>query len=149
VTPDYHGDKFFVRLQGKLLATPLFMAFVIVNVTDFIFAMDSIPAIFAISSDAFIIYTSNAFAIFGLRALYFALAGMMEMFHYLKYGLSVVLVFVGAKMLLDHFLQIPIGIALGIITVVLAAAIEPPCFGPATRNRRRSPSATDAVLEVR
>ncbi len=98
VTKDYEDNKFFVRNPG-LYATPLFVVLLVVETTDLLFAVDSIPAILAITRDAFIVYTSNVFAILGLRSMYFALAGMMEMFRYLHYGLSLVLVFVGAKML--------------------------------------------------
>ena len=103
---DYEGDKFFVRRPG-LYATPLFVVLLVVETTDLLFAVDSIPAILAITRDAFIVYTSNVFAIMGLRSMYFALAGMMEMFRYLKDGLSVVLVFVGIKMLLSLYFEIP------------------------------------------
>jgi tellurite resistance protein TerC len=102
VTPDYRGDKFFVRENGLLMATPLFVVLLLVEFTDLIFAVDSIPAIFAVTTDPFIVYTSNVFAILGLRSLYFALAGVMDKFHYLKIGLGVVLSFVGVKMILAH-----------------------------------------------
>ena len=122
VTKDYEGDKFFVRRPG-LYATPLFVVLLVVETTDLLFAVDSIPAILAITRDAFIIYTSNVFAILGLRSMYFALAGMMEMFRYLHYGLSLVLVFVGAKMLLSHYFEIPTHIALIAVAGVLAASV--------------------------
>lgn len=102
VTGDYREDKFFVRENGILMATPLFIVLLLVEFTDLIFAVDSIPAIFAVTQDTFIVYTSNVFAILGLRSLYFALAGVMNKFHYLKMGLGVVLTFVGIKMLLSH-----------------------------------------------
>ena len=122
VTKDYEGDKFFVRRPG-LYATPLFVVLLVVETTDLLFAVDSIPAILAITRDAFIIYTSNVFAILGLRSMYFALAGMMEMFRYLHYGLSLVLVFVGAKMLLSHYFEIPTHIALIAVAGELAASV--------------------------
>jgi tellurite resistance protein TerC len=122
VTEDYVGNKFFVRRPG-LFATPLFVVLLIVETTDLLFAVDSIPAILAITRDAFIVYTSNVFAILGLRSMYFALAGMMEMFRYLHYGLSLVLVFVGAKMLLSHYFEIPTHIALGAVAGVLALSV--------------------------
>jgi tellurite resistance protein TerC len=123
VTDDYQGDKFFVKQGGRYLATPLFVALLIVETTDVIFAVDSIPAILAITLDPFIVYTSNVFAIFGLRALYFAVAGMMKLFHYLHYGLSAILVFVGAKMLLADFYKIPVGVALGVVAGILVISV--------------------------
>ncbi len=122
VTRDYEGNKFFVRRPG-LYATPLFVVLLVVETTDLLFAVDSIPAILAITRDAFIVYTSNVFAILGLRSMYFALAGMMEMFRYLHFGLSLVLVFVGAKMLLSHFLEIPTPVALAAVAGVLAISV--------------------------
>jgi len=103
MTADYHGQSFFARLDGKLYATPLFLVFILINIADIVFAMDSVPAIFAITKDPFIIYTSNIFAILGLRSLYFALSAIIHRFHYLKYGISVVLVFIGFKMLINHY----------------------------------------------
>ena len=122
VTKDYQGNKFFVRSPG-LYATPLVVVLLVVETTDLLFAVDSIPAILAITRDAFIVYTSNVFAILGLRSMYFALAGMMELFHYLHYGLSVVLIFVGAKMLLSHYLDIPTHIALAAVAGVLSISV--------------------------
>ena len=124
VTPDYRGDKFFVRENGVRYATPLFIVLLLVEFTDLIFAVDSIPAIFAVTKDPFIVYTSNVFAILGLRSLYFALAGVMDKFHYLKIGLGVVLSFVGVKMLLGHSpWKIDTHISLGVIVVVLASSV--------------------------
>jgi tellurite resistance protein TerC len=122
-TKEYHGDKFFVRKDGLLWATPLFMVLCVVEFTDVIFAVDSIPAIFAVTTNPFIVYTSNVFAILGLRALYFLLAGVMEMFHYLKVGLSLVLVFVGVKMVGVEFYKIPIGLSLAVIGGILGLSI--------------------------
>jgi tellurite resistance protein TerC len=122
VTKDYEGDKFFVRRTG-LLATPLLVVLVVVETTDLLFAVDSIPAILAITRDAFIVYTSNVFAILGLRSMYFALAGMMEMFRYLHYGLSVVLMFVGAKMMLSHYYEVPTVLALGAVAGILLLSV--------------------------
>ncbi len=102
VTADYRGDKFFVRENGVLAATPLFVVLILVEATDLVFAVDSIPAIFAVTTNSFIVYTSNVFAILGLRSLYFALSGVLDKFHYLKIGLGIVLSFVGVKMLLGH-----------------------------------------------
>ena len=123
VTPEYHGQRFFVRGDdGRLFATPLFVVLALVETTDLIFAVDSIPAIFAVTQDPFIIYSSNVFAILGLRALYFLLADIIHRFHYLKVGLSVVLVFVGAKMLLADVYHVPTAWSLAIIVAVLASA---------------------------
>lgn len=123
VTNDFVKDKFFVKQDGRMLATPLFVVLLVVETTDLIFAVDSIPAILAITNDSFIVYTSNVFAILGLRALYFALAGMMKLFHYLHYGLSVVLIFVGVKMMLADVYKIPIVVSLGFIASVLTVSI--------------------------
>jgi tellurite resistance protein TerC len=119
----YHGQRFFVRIDGKVHATLLMLVLVVIETTDVIFAVDSIPAIFAITLDPFIVYTSNVFAILGLRALYFLLAGIMQMFAYLKVGLSFVLVFVGAKMLIVDLYKIPIGVSLGMVGGILALSI--------------------------
>jgi tellurite resistance protein TerC len=123
ITPEYQGQRFFVRKDGKLWATPLFLVLVVVETTDVIFAIDSIPAIFGITLDPFIVYTSNVFAILGLRALFFLLAGVMEMFRYLRVGLSFVLCFVGLKMLIAEFYKIPIGISLGVVGGILMISI--------------------------
>ncbi|MDP3432098.1 MAG: TerC family protein [Bacteroidota bacterium] len=123
VTEQMHGDKFFVKLNSKIVATPLFVVLLIVEFTDLIFAVDSIPAILAISNDTFIIFTSNVFAILGLRALYFALAGITKYFHYLKYGLSAILVFVGAKMVIAGIYKTPILYSLLTILGILFVSI--------------------------
>ncbi|MFN2603361.1 MAG: TerC family protein [Gemmatimonadaceae bacterium] len=128
VTEDYHGDNFFVRQAdqtGKqhFAATPLFIVLLIVDTTDIIFATDSIPAIFAVTRDSFIVYTSNICAVLGLRALYFLLAGIVDKFVYLKLGLSLVLIFIGVKMLAEPFLHIPILLSLGVVGLVLGASI--------------------------
>jgi tellurite resistance protein TerC len=123
VTADYEGDKFCVRKNGRLMATPLLVVLVIIETTDVVFAVDSIPAILSITHDPFIVYTSNVFAILGLRALYFALAGLMKLFEYLHYGLGAILAFVGVKMLLADIYKVPIGIALGVIAGILALSI--------------------------
>jgi len=122
VTKDYVGGRFFVRQPG-LFATPLFVVLLVVETTDILFAVDSIPAVLAITLNAFIVYTSNVFAILGLRSMYFALAGMMEVFHYLHYGLSAVLIFVGAKMLLSNYYRVPTGVALGAVAFILATSV--------------------------
>ncbi len=124
VTESFEGDKFFVRRNGARMATPLFIVLLLVEFTDVIFAVDSIPAIFAVTKDPFIVYTSNVFAILGLRSLYFALAGVMDKFHLLKTGLGVVLAFVGVKMLLGHTdYKIDTLVSLGVIVGVLAVSI--------------------------
>ena len=123
LTTDDAGDRFTLRKNGKLFATPLLLALVAAEVTDVIFAIDSIPAIFAVTSDPFIVFTSNIFAILGLRSLSFLLAGVVSKFAYLKYGLSTVLVFVGAKMLLVDVFKVPIVASLGVIVATLAISI--------------------------
>jgi tellurite resistance protein TerC len=122
VTKDYVGGKFFVRRVG-LFATPLFVVLLVIETTDVLFAVDSIPAVLAITLNAFIVYTSNVFAILGLRSMYFALAGTMDMFHHLHYGLSVVLMFVGVKMLGSHYFQIPTVWTLVVVVLVLGASV--------------------------
>lgn len=129
VTKDYEGNKFFVRRTG-LFATPLLVVLLVVETTDLLFAVDSIPAILAITRDAFIVYTSNVFAIMGLRSMYFALAGMMEMFRYLHYGLSLVLMFVGSKMLLSHYYEIPTVLALSAVASILLLSVAASLLKP-------------------
>jgi tellurite resistance protein TerC len=145
VTPDYVGQKFFVRRQtaggSTLFATPLFVVLALVETTDLIFAVDSIPAVFAVTQDPFIVYSSNVFAILGLRALYFLLADVIERFHYLKIGLSVVLIFVGAKMLMADVYKVPIAVSLAVIVTVLAAATAASIIWP------RRAAASDAAGE--
>jgi tellurite resistance protein TerC len=123
VAPDYIGSSFFAKLDGRHVATPLFVVLLMIETTDVIFAVDSIPAILAITKDPFIVYTSNVFAILGLRALYFAIAGIIQMFRYLSYGLSAILIFVGAKMMLVDLYKIPIELSLGIVAGILAVSI--------------------------
>ena len=123
VTDTMHGDQFFVKINAKTFATPLFVVLLLVEFTDLIFAVDSIPAIMAITSDPFIIFTSNVFAILGLRALYFALAGITQYFHYIKYGLSAILVFVGLKMTMVDFYKIPVMISLFTILGILVISV--------------------------
>ena len=123
VTGNFHSDRFFVRINLKTTATPLFIALIMIEFTDLIFAVDSIPAVLAISDDTFIVYTSNVFAILGLRALYFALAGIVKYFHYLKYGLAGILAFVGTKMCLSGFFKFPVIWSLLIIIGILAISI--------------------------
>ena len=114
--PEFHGQRFTVVKAGKRYATPLLAVLVLVEATDLVFAVDSIPAVFAVTQDPFIVYTSNIFAILGLRAMFFMLAGVMDRFRYLKPGLAAVLVFVGAKMMLTDIYKIPIGVSLGVVS---------------------------------
>lgn len=123
VTRYYYGDRFFIKKLGHTFATPLFAVLVLLETTDLIFAVDSIPAILAISDDYFIVYTSNIFAILGLRSLYFALAGVLQIFHYLNYGMAVILVFIGVKMLVADIMPVPIGAALGVVVGILAISV--------------------------
>jgi len=123
LTESYEGKSFLVRREGKVLFTPLFVVLLVVETTDILFATDSIPAILAITRDPFIVYTSNVFAILGLRSMYFALAGMMKLFHYLNYGLSVVLIFIGAKMLLPERYHVPTWAALAVVAGVLGLSV--------------------------
>ncbi|MBY6128909.1 TerC family protein [Qipengyuania aquimaris] len=133
VTPELHAQKFFVKVEdektGRMVraATPLFLALVVINLADLVFAVDSVPAIFAITTDTFIVYTSNIFAILGLRALYFALAAMVHRFHYLKYALAAVLVFIGSKIFVADFLmdgaKFPAWISLGVTAALIAAGV--------------------------
>ena len=121
--PEYHGQRFTVVRDGKRFATPLLAVLVAVEATDLVFAVDSIPAVFAVTKDPFIVYTSNIFAILGLRAMYFLLAGVMDKFRYLKVGLATVLVFVGVKMTVADLYKIPVGVSLSVVGAILAAAI--------------------------
>jgi tellurite resistance protein TerC len=123
VIQHYEDGKFFVRREGRRFATPLFVVLLLIETMDIVFAIDSVPAILAISLDPFVVYTSNVFAILGLRALYFALAGVMQLFHYLHYGLSGILVFVGVKMLLADIYKIPTGVALGVVAGFLLLSV--------------------------
>jgi tellurite resistance protein TerC len=127
ITPEFHGEQFFVRHNGVLWATPMFLVLLLIEASDLVFAVDSIPAIFAVTTDPFIVFTSNIFAIMGLRALYFLLADMADRFHLLKYGLAIVLVFIGGKMLAMPWFHMPIqwslSIVAGIILVSVAASL--------------------------
>ena len=138
VTTDYHGQKFFVRQeaagQRRLFATPLFVVLVLVETTDLIFAVDSIPAIFAVTQDPFIVYSSNVFAILGLRALYFLLADVVHRFHYLRLGLAMVLVFVGTKMLAADIYPVPVGVSLAIVLSLLGLAVAASIWWPVNRE---------------
>lgn len=123
LTPDFDGEKFWVTRQGVRFYTPLFVVMILIGITDVVFAVDSIPAIFAITEDPFIVMTSNIFAILGLRAMYFLLADLKDRFHLLTYGLGVILVFVGTKMLIVDWVKIPVGISLGVVGAILAISM--------------------------
>jgi tellurite resistance protein TerC len=141
LTPTYHEQRFFVRLDGRLFATPLFLVLVVVDVIDVVFAVDSIPAIFAVTRDPFLVLSSNVFAVLGLRSLYFLLASLMGRFHYLRYGLGLILAFVGVKMLVVEFWHVPIGLSLGVVIALLAGSVAaswlfPPAAPPANAQER-------------
>lgn len=135
LTPDYRGEKFWVIENGVRVFTPLFLVLIMIELSDLVFAVDSIPAIFAITTDPFIVFTSNIFAILGLRAMYFMLAGLADRFHLLKYGLALVLVFVGAKMLMVDFYKIPIGLSLGVVGLIIATFMLSSLW--VTRNKEK------------
>lgn len=122
-THDFHDDKFFVKLNGKWFVTPLFITLIFVEFSDLVFAVDSIPAIIGITSDPFIVFTSNVFAILGLRALYFALKGFADLFHYLKYGLSVILMFIGVKLLISGVFHMPVSVTMAVIFGILFISV--------------------------
>jgi tellurite resistance protein TerC len=123
VTERFHGSQFFVRIAGRVHATPLFLALLVVETTDVLFAIDSVPAALGISQNMFVVYTSNIFAILGLRSLFFAVGGLLTYLHYLRYGLALILVFVGVKMLLPASMKIPISAALGVVAGILFLAV--------------------------
>jgi tellurite resistance protein TerC len=137
----YRSDKFLLREHGKLFATPLLLVLVVVETTDVVFAVDSIPAIFAVTTDPFIVFTSNIFAILGLRALFFLLAGMIGRFHYLKYGLGLVLAFVGVKMVIVDVYKVPIAISLSAIASMLGLSILISLLNPPTKPSEDLPRA--------
>jgi tellurite resistance protein TerC len=139
VTPAYMGGKFIVRVNGRLLATPLLVVLLVVETSDVVFAMDSIPAILAITLDPFIVYTSNVFAILGLRALYFALAGTMKLFRFLNYGLSAILVFIGVKMLLADIYPISVILALSLVTAILTISVVVSIVWPGKTKENHHP----------
>jgi tellurite resistance protein TerC len=144
VTADHRGGRFFVREDGKLAATTLFLALLVVEASDLVFAVDSIPAIFAVTTDPFIVFTSNVFAILGLRALYFALAGVLDRFAYFKYGLAGVLGFVGTKMLIADVYKIPVGVALAVVAGILGTALVASWLA----GRGRNPAAAPEVYPL-
>ncbi len=135
VTSDYAGGRFFTRAGGKMMATPLFVALVAIETTDLVFALDSIPAVFGVTRNLFVVFTSNAFAVLGLRALYFLLAGSMDRFRYLKQGLAVLLVFIGVKMLVSGVVHVPVTVSLAVIAVVVGGAVGASLWHDRTRPR--------------
>jgi len=135
VTHAYEGEHFFVRNAGKLFATPLFLVLLVVEITDLTLAIDSIPAIFGITRDPFIVYTSNVFAIMGLRALYFLLAGVLDRLHYLDAGLALVLMFIGGKMIGERWVHIPVSVSLGVVGGILLIALLASLLIPAKKKR--------------
>ncbi len=143
VTPHFEGEHFFTRMNGKRAITPMFLVLLVVESTDVVFAIDSIPAIFAVTRDPFLVYTSNVFAILGLRSLYFALAGMMAQFYYLRFSLVFLLAYVGMKMLLSDIYHIPAHVSLGIIAGILAVGIIASVF----RSRRQKRALANLVEE--
>ena len=134
VTSDYHGAKFFVKREGQFCATPLFVALLVIESTDIVFAVDSVPAVLGITRDPFIVYTSNIFAILGLRSLFFLLSGIMGLFHHLHYGLAFILAFIGLKMLIGGFVHIPVSLALAIIAMTLALSITASMIWPKKKH---------------
>jgi tellurite resistance protein TerC len=130
MTGSYAGSNFFVKIGGRYVATPLFVVLLVIAATDLVFAIDSIPAVLAVTTDPFVIWTSNVFAVLGMRALYFAAERVMQMFHYLNYGLAAVLVFVGIKMLVSHWLEIPVEIALAVVLIILGVSVAASVLGP-------------------
>jgi tellurite resistance protein TerC len=134
LTPSFHGERFWITQDGVRWFTPLFVVMVLIGITDVVFAVDSIPAIFAITEDPFIVMTSNIFAILGLRAMYFLLADLKERFHLLTYGLGVILVFVGTKMLLVDVYKVPVFWSLGIVAGILAASVAASLLIPPRRT---------------
>jgi tellurite resistance protein TerC len=136
VSNELHGDKFIIKQGAKTIATPLLLVLVLIEFTDLIFAVDSIPAILAISKDPFIVYTSNVFAIMGLRSLYFALSGITQYFVYLKYGLAAILIFVGTKMLIVDFYKVPVLLSLLIIVTILAISVIASLMVKSTEDKK-------------
>ncbi|MBK8230252.1 MAG: TerC family protein [Candidatus Eisenbacteria bacterium] len=142
---EYHGSKFTVVKDGKRYATPLLLVLAAIEATDLVFAVDSIPAIFAVTRDPFIVYTSNIFAILGLRALYFLLAGLVDRLKYLKYGLAAILVFVGGKMLLADVYKVPVGLSLSVIaSILLISGLASWFSGPRSGSGAKRPAAVGA-----
>ena len=139
VSDGYDGSRFLTRSAGRLMATPLLLALIAIEAADVVFALDSIPAVFGVTRDLFVVFTSNAFAVLGLRALYFVLAGSMERFPYLRQGLAVLLVFIGVKMLVSPFVHLPVALSLAVIVAVVGGAIAASLWHDRGRARRRRP----------
>jgi len=135
VTPVFHGNRFWVRQAGKLVATPLLVALIVVETTDVVFALDSVPAVLAITREPFLVYTSNIFAMLGLRSLYFVLAGIIERFRYLRVGLAAILFFFGVRLLLSDVVEVPVGISLGVIAAALVLSVTASIVWPAKVSR--------------
>ncbi len=142
VAADYDKDHFFTVIGGKRAATPMLVVLIVVETTDILFALDSIPAVMAITQNRFIIFTSNVFAILGLRALFFALAGFMKIFHYLHYGLAAILVFIGIKMIIHHYIHIPVPVALGVLAGILTLSVVASIIWPAPEERHEAAPST-------
>jgi tellurite resistance protein TerC len=142
ITPVYHGGRFVVRQPDRgrrLVATPLLVALIIIETTDIVFALDSVPAVLAITRDPFIVYTSNIFAMLGLRSLYFVLAGVVDRFRFLRVGLAAILIFFGARLLLGDILEVPTGVPLGVIAVGLALSVVASIKWPGAGTRSALP----------
>jgi tellurite resistance protein TerC len=146
VTSDYAGGRFFTRPGGRVMATPLLVALVAIEVTDLVFALDSIPAVFGITRDVYVVFTSNAFAVLGLRALFFLLEGSMHRFGYLRHGLAVLLAFIGIKMLLAPVLHLPVMVSLAVIAAVIGGAIAASLWRERSRARRAAGTRADDGL---
>jgi tellurite resistance protein TerC len=143
------GDRFFTRVDGKIMATTLFVALVAIETTDLVFALDSIPAVFGVTRNLFIVFTSNAFAVLGLRALYFLLAGSMSRFRYLKQGLAVLLVFIGVKMLVAQLVHLPVTVSLAVIVGVVGTAVAASLWRDRADGRRDRDAPSDGQSENR
>jgi tellurite resistance protein TerC len=141
MVPAYHGERFFVVKNGLRYATPLFIVVVFVELTDLIFAVDSIPAVFAVTQDPFVVFTSNIFAILCLRSMYFLLKELADRFHLLHYGLAIILVFIGVKMLIIEWYKVPIGIALAVVGLILATSVLASWFSPRSGKAEPSPAS--------
>src|SRR5262249_30128172 len=147
VTRDYHGERFFVHHEGRLFATPLFLVLLVVEITDVTLAVDSIPAIFGITTDAFIVYTSNVFAILGLRSMYFLLAGVLGRLRFLTVGLSFILTFIGAKMIAERWIDIPVHISLGVVAAILLIALLASLLLPEKKTTQAQAEPAESKLE--
>ena len=143
LTPNYHGQRFWVREGGKWVATPLFLVLLLVEASDLVFAIDSIPAIFAVTREPFLVYTANVFAILGLRSMYFLLAGIVHRFVYLKYGLAAVLVFVGAKMILVDVVKVPVAMSLAVVGTLIGASVVASLLAGGKTPSRRDVTSPD------